>query len=169
MKLDVSQALKNQGQSYRFKGELTLPGVEVMGDEVSFGNVEVDGEYIAAEEAVSVSAKVKAVAKTRCCLCLSDVELPISTKLKATYMRQPPPDDPDVYPLDGYMADIDMLSGEALILELPMRIVCREDCKGLCPTCGVNRNVERCICQEGGDRLNPFSALTEMLSKNEEV
>ena len=36
---------------------------------------------------------------------------------------------------------------EQVLLSLPMRAVCREDCKGLCPHCGINRNRETCDCQ----------------------
>ena len=37
---------------------------------------------------------------------------------------------------------------EQILIELPMRCVCREDCKGICPSCGANRNLEACGCRE---------------------
>ncbi len=37
---------------------------------------------------------------------------------------------------------------EQVLTELPMRSFCREDCRGLCPTCGANRNRQACSCQE---------------------
>lgn len=169
MKLDISRALKDQGQPYAFSAEVTLPATEVMGDVIRFKDVNVRGEYVGAEESVSVTGDVAAKVLTRCSLCLADVEYPIETRLNAVFLRQVPQDDPDIYPMEGYLADIDKAVSDALLLELPIRVLCREDCKGLCPVCGVNRNVERCICQEGGEMLNPFSALSEMLSKNEEV
>ena len=58
---------------------------------------------------------------------------------------------------------------EALVLELPMRFMCSEDCKGICYICGANRNIAPCTCQEGGERQNPFSALRELLTEDEEV
>jgi uncharacterized protein len=36
---------------------------------------------------------------------------------------------------------------EQFYLALPMKPLCREDCKGLCPICGVNRNRETCSCR----------------------
>ncbi len=43
---------------------------------------------------------------------------------------------------------------EQLLLQLPMQRVCREDCKGICPICGVNRNETACKCEArpGDDR-----------------
>ena len=40
---------------------------------------------------------------------------------------------------------------------------------GLCPVCGANRNKVPCTCQEGGERQNPFSALSKLLTEDEEV
>jgi DUF177 domain-containing protein len=38
---------------------------------------------------------------------------------------------------------------EALLLELPIKLLCREDCKGLCPRCGANLNRDACACGSG--------------------
>ena len=44
--------------------------------------------------------------------------------------------------------DLGEVVREQLYLALPMKPLCREDCKGLCPVCGVNRNRETCTCQQ---------------------
>jgi uncharacterized protein len=55
---------------------------------------------------------------------------------------------------------------EQLYLALPMKPLCREDCKGLCPVCGVNRNRETCTCQlEWVDPRMP--ALKKWKTRNE--
>jgi len=41
---------------------------------------------------------------------------------------------------------LDDVAKEQVLLALPMRSLCREDCKGLCPHCGCNRNTETCSC-----------------------
>ena len=38
---------------------------------------------------------------------------------------------------------------EQVLLSLPVRTLCKPDCKGLCPRCGVNRNSQTCSCDEG--------------------
>jgi len=42
---------------------------------------------------------------------------------------------------------------EQLLLAVPIRVICRDECKGLCPSCGRNRNTEPCNCAE--DRIDP--------------
>jgi uncharacterized protein len=44
--------------------------------------------------------------------------------------------------------DLADLVREQVLVSLPMRSICREDCRGLCPVCGANRNSESCGCQE---------------------
>ncbi len=45
-----------------------------------------------------------------------------------------------------YTLDIDELLRSDILLELPLKYLCREDCKGLCPVCGANRNEVQCNC-----------------------
>jgi uncharacterized protein len=65
------------------------------------------------------------------------------------------------YYRDGRL-DLGELVREQLFLSLPMAKVCREACRGLCPTCGVNRNLGSCDCATGEDvdpRLAPLARL----------
>ena len=57
-------------------------------------------------------------------------------------------DDPDVYLLDDRKAELDLRPAirEQWLLHVPGFAVCRDDCKGLCPTCGADLNVEPCQC-----------------------
>ena len=52
---------------------------------------------------------------------------------------------------------------EQVLLATPVKLVCREDCKGLCPQCGANLNVETCNCQQPGDPR--WAALSELKNK----
>ena len=58
---------------------------------------------------------------------------------------------------------------DALLLNMPMRVLCREDCRGICPRCGINLNKGPCTCQEGAEVINPFSALKNIVLNDEEV
>jgi uncharacterized protein len=57
----------------------------------------------------------------------------------------------ETYPLGVGLLDLAPLVRDACILELPLAPLCSEDCRGLCPECGVNRNIEQCACAPGGD------------------
>jgi uncharacterized protein len=57
-----------------------------------------------------------------------------------------PPDD-EAYLLEGDFVDLAPLVHDAIFLDLPLAPLCREDCQGLCPYCGADRNDESCDCQ----------------------
>ena len=59
--------------------------------------------------------------------------------------------DEEAYPLVGDELDLEPLARDAVLLELPLAPLCTEDCRGLCPVCGANRNTETCACAVPGD------------------
>ncbi len=64
--------------------------------------------------------------------------------------------------------DLGEVVREQLYLALPMKPLCREDCKGLCAVCGVNRNREHCECQQ--EWVDPrMAVLAEWKSRNEKT
>ncbi len=55
--------------------------------------------------------------------------------------------DADQEPFDGRTIDLDPILREQVLLALPVSVVCREDCKGLCSVCGQNLNERECGCE----------------------
>jgi len=63
--------------------------------------------------------------------------------------------------------DLDELVSEELLLNLPSKVVCNENCKGLCGTCGINLNYGKCNCDKAikNNANNPFNELKKLLKK----
>ena len=169
MLMDISLALKNPGQSYPFETTVEVEPMIVLDDPVRFDSVCLKGTYTGAGESVRIRGTINADVESRCALCLEPVKTHVEATVDVSFYKTPDPEDADAYPLDGYRIDIQPMAEEALVLELPMRFMCSEDCKGICYICGANRNIAPCTCQEGGERQNPFSALRELLTEDEEV
>ena len=55
--------------------------------------------------------------------------------------------DDEAYPVQNDFIDLAPLVHDAIFLDLPLAPLCREDCQGLCPYCGADRNDESCDCQ----------------------
>ena len=67
---------------------------------------------------------------------------------------------------DGEAIDLDELVREQVLLALPSRRLCKEDCEGLCPKCGTDLNAGRCSCEQV--EVDPrWSALAGLKDKNE--
>ncbi len=70
-------------------------------------------------------------------------------------------DDIDVYWYEEGLIKGEELFREQILLQLPMRIICRKDCKGLCPTCGKDLNKGKCNCQDDHSD-SPFAILSKL-------
>ena len=72
-------------------------------------------------------------------------------------------EDEWVFPLEGDSADLDDIVRTVFVLNLDSKLLCKEDCKGLCHRCGKNLNDGPCNCQK---ELDPrFAALKQLLEK----
>ncbi len=50
--------------------------------------------------------------------------------------------------MENFFLDLKGLLWERLLLNIPQKILCGDDCKGLCPICGTNLNVDSCNCEQ---------------------
>jgi uncharacterized protein len=88
-----------------------------------------------------------------CSRCLTPVTAPVAAKIGALFSQEAvAPDDPDTYPVarDATSIDVRVAVREELILALPQYLLCREDCRGLCPRCGKDLNAGPCGCEAHG-------------------
>jgi uncharacterized protein len=75
-----------------------------------------------------------------------EIVVPVRERYCDPADERPRPEDEEAYPLVDDQLDLKPLAHDALVLELPLAPLCREDCAGLCPHCGTDRNEERCGC-----------------------
>lgn len=76
------------------------------------------------------------------------------------------PDDLDLGFYDGAGIEVVDIFREQVVLNLPAKVLCREECKGLCPRCGADRNREECGCP-AKTAETPFDVLKTLLLKKE--
>lgn len=99
---------------------------------------------------IEVSAAIAAPWHGECRRCLRPVGGLLHTEVREVYRPRParerPDDDDETYPLTGEQLDLRPLVRDAILLELPIAPLCREDCAGLCATCGADLNEGTCGC-----------------------
>lgn len=121
---------------------------------------------------VAVKGRLQGNVSVTCSRCLADMAVDVSHDffyecLPAEAMEEEEElskDSVDIHYYTGGEIDITALVQEQLALALPMRPLCREDCKGLCPKCGANLNLGDCGCQRGPADLR-FAALKNIKIK----
>jgi uncharacterized protein len=117
-----------------------------------------------------LTGTVSTVLELECSRCAEPYRLPIHSPFDLRYLphsenvgpeREVEEDDlSDAFYLDDVI-DLKQLMEEQFYLALPMKPLCRPDCKGLCPNCGTNLNVGTCDCQVRWEdpRLAPLKSL----------
>ena len=96
----------------------------------------------------------------RCGAAFDSVKL---SELDATIVEEESEEFPELYVLDGNEIDLDEILETSLILDMETKFLCREDCKGLCDTCGANLNLGPCGCRKLRDPR--FAVLEQLLDK----
>lgn len=106
---------------------------------------------------VHVAGRVETTLELACSRCLEGYEVPVDASFDLRYLpaADSPTGDEEIevaeedintaFYRDGRI-DLAEMIHEQLYLALPMKPLCREDCKGLCPVCGGNRNLTTCDC-----------------------
>jgi uncharacterized protein len=121
----------------------------------------VSGEIRQKGERVNVSGRLTARVQLECDRCLKSIELPVDSTFKLTYVTtadyqgqqesqqavELTEEDLDLSVFDGEAIDIDELVTEELLLAIPDHVLCNDNCKGICPVCGQDRNSVDCNCE----------------------
>jgi uncharacterized protein len=118
---------------------------------------------------VVVGGHVTAKGRLACARCLAPLTNSIEADVHEIYhlVEGPPPfrtgDDEELHFVNRRASRVDIAPAirEQLLLEIPIKVLCSEACRGLCPACGVNLNEEACRCEPsaGDARWNALRGL----------
>ena len=88
---------------------------------------------------------LEAVYKSACYRCLGEIGGALRLRIKENFSGSTDAEQNDMYPFEGKKLDISRALNDNIILNLPMKHLCSEQCRGLCSKCGANLNeVRRC-------------------------
>lgn len=170
--LELPESLFETSAVADFTGEVSLPDIHMTPDVYHFEKPVSYNLFITnTGGALLVTGTVSAEAETACARCLDPVVLDEVAEVEAYYLisgkDEPLSEDEEVeydQLVDGKKIDLTSLCQATLALAFPYITLCQEDCKGLCPQCGVNLNKETCDCkpEEPDDSTNPFAALKNL-------
>lgn len=94
-------------------------------------------------EGVLVSGTATVTVTGECGRCLEPIELELVIDVQELYLYPGmEPDDAEASRMEGELIDLEPLIRDEVVLELPFMPLCREECAGLCPTCGANLNAD---------------------------
>jgi uncharacterized protein len=150
-----------------FSGETTLPVADLGGDPlVSLSPVRMGGTITAVDEDYLLDGELTFSGELACSRCLAPYAfseaLPLHLRLRKRPASTARPDkarpdgeeeereidaaELDVVFFDEPVLPFSEIAREQVLMAIPMKPLCREECRGLCPECGKDRNVAECSC-----------------------
>ncbi len=183
MEVNIGPIRDQKGGEIKFQLEEDWSDLKMDGQPLEFvspviftGRVGWTGEYFLVRGAVETDIQVA------CARCLEPKKLRIWAELEEKFRRashvneheQPEDgsssgddwDTEDVQEFRGLMIDLDEVVLENLLVSVPIKPLCRDDCQGLCPQCGQDLNQGECSCKI--DDINPQMSILRKLLDSED-
>ena len=172
LKFNVAQLLREEvggRRNYTF-AENTLP----LDDDTNLQQLEGRVRFTRTATGVLADVDAHGLVGLPCILCLTPTQQQVNLRFQDEFHSRievntgvplPKPDEEDPFFIDeSHLVDLGEALREYALLELPMQPLCKPECKGLCPTCGADRNLGDCGCanDDGDDR---FAVLKNLLNK----
>lgn len=162
--LDLSRLFENECKELPFNTSLDLSGVRMDGVSPFSGPVPIKGKASSFAGIVTVEYHIGYTLGLPCNRCLESVVQHREIHVSQVAVRSLSGDDgDDFFVLPDGRLDLGEAAYADIILDMPSKILCREDCRGLCPECGANLNHEPCRCARAAvdHRLRPLLDLLD--------
>lgn len=154
MKVNISDLLKNDGSVLDLEFNDVIEELNSVVVDYQFNSpVNFTGKLVNASGILKLDGHLRTEYTAKCYRCLENVNRTMSIDVKENILNAEKNPDTENFTYEGNFILLDKVLTDNVILNLPMRQVCKEDCKGLCPKCGNNFNEKVCQCRE--DTINP--------------
>lgn len=163
MLVNVQKIINAPGERIAFQFELDLSDVDFGGLYPAQNPVVVTGDVRNTAGMLLLHFAASTVLQSVCDRCLERFDNPKRVECSYLLAQELADEENDEIVLltDGAV-DVGDLARTAMILEMDTKTLCSEDCKGLCPGCGVNLNQGSCTCRKAVDpRLAVLASLLE--------
>lgn len=158
MKIIIPNLEKHAGEFVSFSEQVSLSalGIDAAGNEDTLMYISVQASYLG--DRVLVKGKWYVDFKDACSRCLNQTVCHMEEQFTEEFTRHTDlapmsSEDTEVFAdedslgFSGEVLDLSEYLRQSFLVSQPYKILCREDCRGLCPVCGVDRNREECGCR----------------------
>lgn len=164
MIVNINSIRESRGLSIPFEGIQAFEPDQFEGFNLVFeGPIAVKGKVTNTGDGFLVEAEARLRYRTACSRCLQEFGENRSIEVKEEFVQGHSSSDESVYGFAGDLIDLTMCLRDQIILALPMKFLCNPQCRGFCPECGKNLNLESCQCH--AEPMNhQFAILKNLLS-----
>ncbi len=142
--LDISKLLSGEKSEIPFDSE----AFEFLGDEggIAVSSLRFSGAAKDVSGFIRLIGTITGEFSAPCGRCLAPVKEEFSIEIDFSVVTSPTESEEETVLAEGQKIDLSLVVEECVQLNLPLRLLCRKDCKGLCPKCGKDLNEGDCGC-----------------------
>ena len=155
MKISIKDITSLADQTKKFSGACDMQTFSYLGSDFSINHIEPFEVVLSmiGNGKLHITFGTEATISGACDRCLTEVtfKIPVSVDETVQVSEGQVVTDNDIGPypcVDGEEIDVDELILNEILVNFPAKILCQDDCKGICPVCGKNRNIEACGCDD---------------------
>lgn len=150
MNLDLTKVINGLQDQLEFSFEFKLSEAYLESiKSVDASEIKVLGKVRRIDDRYDLTLSYSGNMIFECDRCLAKVSLDLENSVERLLVtKMDAEENQDNIILKSTILDLDPILEEEITLNLPLQILCSEDCKGLCPTCGTDLNKEMCTCSE---------------------
>lgn len=147
MTADLRRVFNTTGEKKEF--ELEIPTEELLQYKgYTFkDSVKINGSFYNRADVVHMDYSVKFTLNIVCDRCLKEFDREYSFDFRHVVVTTVNKNNDDFIIAENYRVDVNEIALSDLLLEMPTKLLCSEDCKGLCSNCGHDLNESECNCQ----------------------
>ena len=150
MRLDIGRVVSNEKFILEFDEQADYTDFDMYGEHPFAEPIKISGTVKNKYSGIEFYAKVNAHCKSTCDRCLKPVEFELDTEISSFIdLDSDEESDSPIEIKSGRFIELDDALLESLLFAYPQKILCKEDCKGLCPKCGADLNEAPCKCLIG--------------------
>ncbi len=147
MKFNIASVLKNEGTAMALNGEISPGKLMYLGNTFDFTRpVVLEASIRNIGGTLELNGRLRGEYNSLCDKCGCDVVGKLDVEIDETIDSEFQDLDGECFEVNGTVLDISGLVNALIWGNLPMKLLCREDCKGLCSICGCNLNETTCDC-----------------------
>lgn len=175
MKISLTKLFAQDGKSEKYEISLTSETFSIGGQDyrVIEKHPVILGLTHEGNRVITITGSADLTMEIPCARCLTPVAIPFQLEFDlqidlnlSEEEREEKEEDSSF--VEGDELDVEELVRNELIVQWPIRVLCKDDCKGICSRCGANLNIQTCDCDTTG--LDPrMAAIKDIFSKFKEV
>lgn len=151
MKINLKKAKEEFDQYLELDFSIDLESIEGVHSLRITEPIRAKGKVYFTRDGMFLNLRAQARIESSCSRCLKDFEETLGLKLDyeivSTEEAEEMDEEEDILVVDHDVMDLEEVIIEELIMKAPMKPLCKEDCKGICNTCGQNLEKGNCNCQ----------------------